>query len=83
MNNEVQSNLHHAANSAKPWAVIATFDIQEGCETEWVQTVEEEFNDMRHEKTFISASMCARPSELGKFLLFEYGRIGRSSSRLR
>ncbi|CAL9466791.1 hypothetical protein SUDANB145_02746 [Streptomyces sp. enrichment culture] len=56
---------------ATPWAVMATFDVKEGCEEEWSRLVQDVIDEMRHEKTFISTSMCRRPDEPGKFLLFE------------
>ena len=59
------------SHRAEPWAVMATFDVKEGCEEEWSRLVQDVINEMRHEKTFISTSMCRRPDEPGKFLLFE------------
>lgn len=57
--------------SAKPWSVIARFDVKEGCEAEWIQLVQEVIEAMKHEKTFISTSMCAHRTEPGKFMLYE------------
>ena len=57
--------------SAKPWAVIAKFDIKEGCEVEWMRLVQEVIDSMKHEETFISTSMCTHPTEQGKFMLYE------------
>lgn len=69
--NSKHSQAGNESYSTKPWAVIAKFDIKEGCETEWLQGVQEVIDAMRHEESFISTSMCAHPSEPGKFMLFE------------
>ncbi|WP_203217927.1 putative quinol monooxygenase [Nocardia terpenica] len=61
----------HEHRSTTPWAVIVKFEIKEGCEAEWLRLVQEVLDAMRHEKTFISTSMCAHPSEPGTFMLFE------------
>lgn len=55
----------------KPWVLIAKFDVKEECEAEWLQGVQEVIDAMRHEASFISTSICAHPSEPGKFMLFE------------
>lgn len=68
---EVKQISGEGASSAKSWAVIAKFDLNEGCEAEWMQLVGRVIDAMKHEKTFISTSMCAHPSQQGKFMLFE------------
>uniref|UniRef100_A0AAU3GZI1 Antibiotic biosynthesis monooxygenase n=1 Tax=Streptomyces sp. NBC_01401 TaxID=2903854 RepID=A0AAU3GZI1_9ACTN len=64
-------NPGHVHRSTSAWAVMATFDVKEGCEEEWSRLVQDVIDAMRHEKTFISTSMCARPDEPSKYLLFE------------
>lgn len=72
-NQEIDSSHSNVSSghSAKPWAVVATFDLKEGHGTEWIQIVEEVVDAMKYEKTFISTSVCAHPTEPGKFVLFE------------
>lgn len=58
-------------SSTRPWAHITRIDVKEECVEEFLWRVQEVLDAMRHEKTFISTSMCVHPSDPGKFILFE------------
>ena len=71
MQTEVAEAVVNKETPAKPWVLIAKFDILEGCEAEFIEIVQQVLDEMRHEKSFISASMCTNPDEQGQFMLFE------------
>lgn len=61
----------HSDRAPRPWAVVVKLDIKPEHVTEWLESVEEVLDAMRHEKSFVSTSLCAHPTEPNKFLLFE------------
>lgn len=65
---QASKNEHHPR---KPWVVPAKFDVKEEGEAEWLQIVHGVLDAMRHEGMFISTTICADPSEQGKYMLFE------------
>lgn len=62
------------ARETRPWAVVVKLDIKPEHASEWLDSVDEVLDTMRHEKSFVSTTLCAHPSEPGKFLLFEIWR---------
>ena len=57
--------------SAGPWAVVARMTVKEGRQEEWLSLVNEVMNTMRHERTFVSTSMCVHATDPHKFMHFE------------
>ena len=55
----------------KPWVWMAKIQIKEGLVAEFLDRVQQVLDEMRHEKTFLTTSLCAHPTEENTFLLFE------------
>lgn len=55
----------------KPWVWMAKIHIKDGLVAEFLDRVQQVLDEMRHEKTFLSTSLCAHPTEKNTFLLFE------------
>jgi quinol monooxygenase YgiN len=55
----------------KPWALTVTFDIVSGSEQRFVDLVTSNLDIMRHEETFLSASLSVDPQCAGRFFLLE------------
>jgi quinol monooxygenase YgiN len=57
--------------STKAWVLMARIYLKEGVVPEFMQRVQAVLDEMRHEKTFRTASLCAHPTDPYQFLLFE------------
>src|SRR3546814_3597474 len=55
----------------KPWVWMAKIQIKDGLVAEFLDRVQQVLDEMRHEKTFLSTSLCAHPTDENTFLLFE------------
>ena len=65
------------ANAAAPtqnWVLCVTFSIKPGYEGEFQTIVSEVIDEMRHEKTFVSSTLCHDPRTQGRFFVFEVWR---------
>src|SRR3546814_16476491 len=50
---------------------MAKIHIKDGLVAEFLDRVQQVLDEMRHEKTFLSTSLCAHPTDENTFLLFE------------
>ena len=55
----------------KPWVWMAKIHIKDGHVSEFLDRVQQILDEMRHEKTFLTTSLCAHPTDENTFLLFE------------
>ncbi len=66
-----ERNASEDRGPPRPWVLCVHFDIKEGCEAEFIEKVTVPIDAMRHEKSFLSFSMCSHPSEPGRFFFHE------------
>src|SRR3546814_17743425 len=50
---------------------LSKIHIKDGLVSEFLDRVQQVLDEMRHEKTFLSTSLCAHPTDENTFLLFE------------
>src|SRR3546814_16657468 len=50
---------------------MAKIHIKDGLVAEFLDRVQQVLDEMRHETTFVSTSLCAHPTDENTFLLFE------------
>ena len=55
----------------RPYVLTVIFEVMAGFEEEFLRLMETPLNAMRHEKSFISASLSSHPEDPGKFYLHE------------
>src|SRR3546814_20209917 len=47
----------------KPWVWMAKIHIKDGLVAEFLDRVQQVLDEMRHEKTFLSTSLCEHPTD--------------------
>ena len=55
----------------RPWVLTVVFEVMAGFEAEFLRLMEVPLNAMRHEESFVSASLSAHPEDPGKFFMHE------------
>jgi quinol monooxygenase YgiN len=69
-----ESGQTEAAASTKNWVLCVTFSIKPQHTEEFRSIVSEVIDEMRHEKTFVSSTLCHDPRTEGRFFVFEVWR---------
>ena len=71
MTTQPGDNVDNSFVDAKPFVLVAKIHLKEDVVPEFLDRVQQVLDEMRHEKSFRSTSLCADPKDPCRFMLFE------------